>query len=91
MINPFKPISISLSPNAQRDDVLLASKIVFQPSKWKKGKAIKKLENKFKEYLNRKYAFSFNSGRSSLIAILEALEIKENDVVFVQALLVMLP
>ncbi len=84
-MNPFKPISISLSPNTERDDVLLALKMVFQPNKWKKGKAIKELENKFEEYLNRKYAFSFNSGRSSLIAILEALEIKENDVVFVQA------
>ncbi|MEA3344310.1 MAG: DegT/DnrJ/EryC1/StrS family aminotransferase [Patescibacteria group bacterium] len=84
-MNPFKPISISLSPNTEKDDILLALKMVFQPNKWKKGKAIKELENKFKEYFNTEYAFSFNSGRSSLIAILDALEIKENDVIFIQA------
>ena len=74
MINRFKPISISLSPNVQKDDVRLALKLIFQPWKWKNGKAIKRLEDQFKKYLGVKYAFSFNSGRSAFFAILKAVE-----------------
>lgn len=81
IFNKFKPISISLSPNVEKKDVFLALKLLFQPWKWKKGKAIQELENKFKKYLGVKYAFSFNSGRSSFYAILKALNLKrENDV-----------
>ena len=67
-------ITISLSPNTEKDDILLALKLVF--CRKKKGKAIKELEDKFKEYLGVKYAFSFNSGRSSLMAILQSLDLK---------------
>ena len=77
MFNKFKPISISLSPNVEKDDVKLALKIIFQPWKWKSpltdsgqgGNAIKELEDNFKKYLGVKYAFSFNSGRSAFYAI----------------------
>src|SRR3989344_3654427 len=31
----FKPISISLSPNTEKDDVWLAFKLLFQPWYWK--------------------------------------------------------
>ncbi len=51
MINKFKPISISLSPNVQKDDVRLALKLLFQPGKWKEGSAIKELEESFRKYL----------------------------------------
>jgi perosamine synthetase len=69
----FKPISISLSPNVEKDDVRLALNLLIRPWLWKRGKAILELENEFKKYLGVKYAFSFNSGRSSLFAILKAL------------------
>jgi hypothetical protein len=36
-MNFIKPISISLSPNTEKDDVWLALKLFFQPWKWKKG------------------------------------------------------
>src|SRR5258706_15735030 len=85
MLNKFKPISISLSPNVQKDDVVLALKLLFQPWKWKKGNAIKEFENTFKEYLGVKYAFSFNSGRSSLFAILKSLNLKEGSDILLQA------
>lgn len=79
----FKPISISLSPNVQKDDVFLAwrmiLRIIFRETD------AKQLEEKFREYLGVKYAFSFNSGRSALMAILEALDIKKNDEVLIQA------
>ncbi len=72
MVNKFKPISISLSPNVQKDDVVLALRLLFQPWKWKQGAAVKQLEKEFAEYLGVKYAFSFNSGRSAQFAILKA-------------------
>ncbi len=80
----IKPIFISLSPNTEKDDVRLAFKLLFCLNFWKKGKEIKKLEEKFRNYLGIKYTFSFNSGRSSLMAILEALEVEEGDEVLLQ-------
>jgi len=80
-----KPISISLSPNTQKDDIWLAFKLIFQPWKWKKGRATENLENEFKNYLGLKYAFSFNSGRSALFAILKSLNLASETEVLLQA------
>ncbi|MDO8530349.1 MAG: DegT/DnrJ/EryC1/StrS aminotransferase family protein [bacterium] len=85
MLSKFKPISISLSPNVQKDDVALALKLLFQPWKWKHGNAVKELEDNFKKYLGVKYAFSFNSGRSSLYAILKAMNLPAGSDVALQA------
>lgn len=84
-MNYFKPLSISLSPNVQKDDVALALKLIFQPWKWKQGSAIKNFEDDFKKYLGVKYAFSFNSGRSSLFAILKSLNLPKGSDVLLQA------
>ena len=73
-MNYFKPISISLSPNVEKDDLHLALNLIIRPWLWKNGKAIKQLEEEFKKYLGVKYAVSFNSGRSSFYAILRALK-----------------
>lgn len=81
----LKPISISLSPNTEKDDIFLAFKLLFQPWKWQKGKEIELLEKEFREYLGVKYAFSFNSGRSALMAILNSLGLEKNDEVLLQA------
>ncbi len=83
--NRFKPISISLSPNIEPDDVGLVLKLIFSCWKWKKGKAIEKLEDEFKKYVDSKYAFSFNSGRSALYAILKTLNLPKNTEVLLQA------
>ena len=72
----FRPISISLSPNVEKDDLRLALNLIIRPWMFKKGKAIEELENKFKKYLGVKYAFSFNSGRSSFYAILKSLDLQ---------------
>jgi dTDP-4-amino-4,6-dideoxygalactose transaminase len=80
-----KIISISLSPNTEKDDVSLAFKLLFQPWRWFSEKYSKRIEEKIKDYFKVEYAFSFNSGRSALAAILEALEIKEGDEVILQA------
>ncbi|MDI6592124.1 MAG: DegT/DnrJ/EryC1/StrS family aminotransferase, partial [Patescibacteria group bacterium] len=88
----LKPISISLSPNTEKNDFQLALKLLFQPWLWKydKKSAIAEnlsnlLEEEFKKYLGVKYAISFNSGRSALMAILEGIGIKEGDEVLLQA------
>ncbi|MFZ2390519.1 MAG: DegT/DnrJ/EryC1/StrS family aminotransferase [Minisyncoccales bacterium] len=81
----MKTISISLSPNTEKDDVSLAFSLIFQPWKWKGKKATKDLERMFRNYFGFKNAFSFNSGRSSLIAILKAMEIGKGDEVILQA------
>lgn len=95
----FKPISISLSPNVQKDDIKLALNLLVRPWLWRKGKAIEKLENEFKKYLGVnpvrnsageisngvKYAVSFNSGRSSFYAILKSLELEKGSQILSQA------
>jgi len=82
----MKPISISLSPNTEKDDILLALKLLFQPWLWKKKLTeVQPLLTEFKKYLGVKYAFSFNSGRSALMAILNSLKLKKDDEVLLQA------
>ena len=65
--------------------MVLALKLLFQPWKWKNGLAIKTFENNFAKYLGVKYAFSFNSGRSALYAILKALNLPKGSDVKLQA------
>lgn len=81
----LKTISISLSPNTEKDDVWLAFKLIFKPWRWKKGRTVVELESQFKSYLGIKHAFAFNSGRSALMAILASLGLKPADEVLVQA------
>lgn len=80
-----KPISISLSPNVTKSDLHLALNLIIRPQLWKKGRAVEELENSFKNYLGIKHAISFNSGRSSLFAILKSLELEEESDVLLQA------
>ena len=89
-----KLISISLSPNTEKDDIRLAWKVIFQPWKWKSGRnrAIARnlseldlLKEEFKKYLGVKYAVSFNSGRSAFLAILKNLELEEKSEILLQA------
>ena len=89
-MNFFRPISISLSPNTEKDDIRLALKLLFQPWDWKLNHYATRprsvgLEEEFKRYLGVKYAISFNSGRSALMAILEAMKVREGDEVLLQA------
>ena len=43
------------------------------------------MEKEFKKYLGVKYAISFNSGRSAFLAILNSLELKNDDEILLQA------
>ncbi|MFH1181185.1 MAG: aminotransferase class I/II-fold pyridoxal phosphate-dependent enzyme [bacterium] len=85
-MNFLKPISISLSPNTEKDDVFLALKLLFQPWKWKHYEnGSRDIEVEFKKYLGVKYALAFNSGRSSLMVILDSLGLQKGDEVLLQA------
>jgi dTDP-4-amino-4,6-dideoxygalactose transaminase len=88
-MNFFKPISTSLSPNTEKDDVWLAFRLLWQPWKWRNlstsSGQVADLEEEFKKYLGVKSAISFNSGRSALIAILDVLDIKKGDEILLQA------
>lgn len=81
----FKPISISLSPNVEKDDLRLALNLIIRPWLWKKGRAINEIEEQFREYLKVKHAVSFNSGRSCLFAILKTLSLEKNTEILLQA------
>ncbi|MDO8470366.1 MAG: aminotransferase class I/II-fold pyridoxal phosphate-dependent enzyme, partial [bacterium] len=81
----MKPISISLSPNTEADDIWLAFCLIFQPWKWQKGKEIAELEDSFRNYLGVQSAVAMNSGRSSLMAILQSLELEQGSEVLIQA------
>ena len=88
MFKTFQPIASSLAPNYTIWDVLIAQKYLLLPWNWRKlqkGKNSRKLERKFCEYINSRWAISFDSGRSGLYAILKCLEIKDYDEVILQA------
>lgn len=79
----MKPVFISLFPNLERDDFFLTLKLLFQPWKWLGEPHF--LEEEFKKYFNVRYAISFNSGRSALMAILASLGLERGDEVLIQA------
>jgi len=81
----LRPISISLSPNVEKDDISLAWRLKFKLSIWKEGKEIGELEEGFEKYLGAKHAISFNSGRSSLTAILDSLGLEKGSEILLQA------
>ena len=75
-------IYTSLFPNFEKDDVSLCFRLLF--SSLKKGEHIKELELNFQNKFGFNQCLSFNSGRSCLMAILEAINIKKGDEVIVQ-------
>ncbi len=78
-------ISISLSPNVQKDDIILALRNLCTPWAWTRGMEEKLLEEEFARRFGYAGASSFNSGRSALMAILHALNLQKGDEVLVQA------
>lgn len=81
----FKPLSISLSPNIQTDDIWLAFCMLLQPWRWQKGKEVQEFEQEFARYMGTSEAVAFNSGRSALMAILDALALEKGSEVLLQA------
>lgn len=84
----FQPIAAAFAPNYTITDVLIAIKYVYLPWMWKslqKGDNQNKFETAFKEYMDSRYAISFDSARSGLFAILKCLGIGDGDEILLQA------
>lgn len=86
MNNPFKAISISLLPNFGWREFFISLKWLVTPWKWTGYKKEKILKEKLSQYLKRKEVFLFDSGRSALKILLEALEVNENSEIVIQGL-----
>ncbi len=78
-------VSASLSPNVQKDDVFLALRVLFSPTRWVTGNSRQMVEKWFAKFFNNSQVLTFNSGRSALFAILRAFGIGSGDEVIVQA------
>jgi perosamine synthetase len=81
----IKTIFTSLSPNVEKDDMLLSIKTLFMPWTWKRGDAQIKLQKALMDYFSSGKVFLFESGRTSLYAMLKACDLKKNDEVLIQA------
>ena len=80
-----KPILISLSPNTDSSDVVLAFKTLLQPWTWKSGKTLNLLSQKLKSFFKAKNCYLLNSGRNALYLALKTLNLKSSDEVLCQA------
>ena len=79
-----RPIHISLGPNYENDDVLLALKTLFNPLKWQDTSETEKLEREFEEMFPGYQALAVNSGRSAEYLILKTLGVGKRDEVIYQ-------
>jgi perosamine synthetase len=81
-----RPITISLSPNAQPDDVALARRRLFDRARWFDQSEVEALEREFAALFGAEYtALAVNSGRSGQWTILKALGYGVGDQVAVQS------
>lgn len=78
-------IFTGLSPNAERNDVLLALRLLVTPRSWVRGGAAASLERSFRDWLPAMHAYAFESGRTALTAILSTLHLSHDDEVLLQA------
>ena len=82
----FRPLAISLSPNTEKDDVLLSLKILLSPHRWIREGETKELDQEFAQKFGKNYrALAVNSGRSAQYLILKTLGIGKGDEVAIQA------
>jgi dTDP-4-amino-4,6-dideoxygalactose transaminase len=92
-----RPISNILSSNIQKDDLHLAISLLFKPKELTNGQILDCYEKTaqdgsfwpknayFSPVFTHKHYFSFNAGRSALLAILGCLNLNEGNEIVVQA------
>lgn len=85
MTNPFKAIAISLIPNYRFSDVWLAIKLIFQPWIALNRNPQDQLKNSLSKYLGQDYIHLFDSGRTALYFLLQAIDIQPEDEIIMQA------
>lgn len=81
----IRPLAISLAPNLEVKDALLALRLLFSPWAFLNGKYVKLLEQWFRQFFSVSHAISFNSGRGALFGILKAFHIEVGDEVLLQS------
>lgn len=67
----------------EEDDVEAVTKVIRRGTYWAAGEEIDKFEKGIADFVERKYALTFNSGTSALHAALMAFNIKQGDEVIV--------
>lgn len=82
---PQKHIFTGFAPNIDRRDVATSIKLLFQPWRWKTGKAQNNAQKWLQEYFAVEDVYLIDSGRSALSVALEALGVTKDDEVLVQA------
>lgn len=81
-----RPIAISLSPNTEKDDILLAFKTAISFHKWFSEEEVGLFEVKFREMFGEDFkVLTLNSGRAAEYVILKSLGIGRGDEVAIQA------
>lgn len=80
-----RTIHISLSPNLQRDDLLITLKTIFMPWRWMQQSAISNAHQLLNKLFPNTSVILTSSGRSALYHTLTALNIGRGDDVIIQA------
>lgn len=80
-----RPIAISLSPNADGEDVSLAWHILMRPSHWHHQPALAQTTAMLSRHVGNQFITLTSSGRSALYTLLKSLQIKRGDEVILQA------
>lgn len=78
-------IHTSLAPSVSRRDVFLATTLLANPSAWQHGPERARLEKALSASLGGGQVFALESGRNALRLMLEALDLRREDRVFLQA------
>lgn len=82
----IRPNALSLSPNTEFDDVILAVKVLLNPFLWRSDKFVFRFEKQFEKIFDGTYrATAINSGRSALQVILRAFDLPKGGEVILQA------
>lgn len=80
-----RPIVISLSPNAQTDDLGLARLLIVHPQQYQSGPALAELTVELQRYFSHGKTYLTNSGRSALYVAIKSLQLNSTDEVLMQA------
>lgn len=74
-----------MSPNTQKDDVLLAIKTLLTPGSWQDGRDLHYVKEWFVKKFHVENVFLFQNARSALYAVLQSFGIGKGDEVIIQA------
>jgi len=79
------PITTSLSPNTQSDDIKIAIKTILTPWRWRHPSVNKTIQQQLSSHLDNRPTVLVSSGRAAIFRTLQALDIKQGDEVLIQA------